>query len=463
MLAMFAIAAGILVWGFSGGDGGSTSAKGGDGPIVNGASGGTRIADADVSALADEMTAGFKAKDFAAYAAAFQMSPQDRAAQQQLFDNWQLVPFSRFEIVALDFNARAFDSGGGKVQTKAEVAMVHTFDGADLTAVSEAYELDLVKAGPKAKVQVVGIKGVDSGGSLYPQLWDRGPIHVAVADRAIVLGSAADAGLIDSRVALISAGAGQALDELAGSDPRPLPRKVVVSVPGEGKDAYDVYQGDSPDRFIEARGMALDQLNAPYDDIEGNPIDSGSDELDTFEGAGRVALDRKAVADGGLELAAVAKHETTHLVQFAWQATNTDTQEAFDKGEDTWATSDLPRWMTEGFADYVSRGYLADATRSYEYAGALAAARKPGFKGMPKGTDDFYDAPLEEVNARYGLGMSAFMYVEATKGRDVAVKWGHALFNAPSLKAVDRTYSEVLGTTPQAFEAAWSSWLRGRA
>ena len=59
------------------------------------------------------------------------------------------------------------------------------------------------------------------------------------------------------------------------------------------------------------------------------------------------------------------------------------------------------------------------------------------------------------MSARYGLGMTAFMYVEATKGRDVALRWGHAVFNAPSLKAVDRTPVPSFIAT-----GMWKSYVR---
>jgi hypothetical protein len=453
-------AVGILVWGFSGG-----SSSGADPaerrPIVNAASGGTRIADADVAALAREMTAGLQAGDFDAYAASFDLDLNELAHQRMVFDNLEQLPLSRKEVVALDFNGRAFDSAGKRVRTKAEVALVHQFDGADLTAVSEAYELDLVRSGPKADVRVVGMKGEDSGATLYPQPWDLGPIHVVAAERAIVIGTAEDAALLDTHAAAISDGAGSALDELSQVDPRPFPRRVVVAVPGTGKDAYSVFLGSSPNKVVEAAGVAVDQLSAPYEDIEGNRIESGDN--DSFQGAGRISLDRVYVGRGGAFLTELSRHETTHLAQYVWRAGNSDKELAYEQGENTWAIDDLPRWMIEGFADYVGNGYLG-AVGSGEYRLALAAARRPGFAGLPHGgPQSFYEGSLDDVNARYGLGMTAFMYVEATRGRPTALSWAHALFHAPSLEAVDRTYADVLQTTPAAFEAAWSSWLRSQA
>lgn len=467
MIAMLVAAAGIVGVTLAGsGDSvasvDTTTTTTDDGPIVQGASGGTRIADADIAAIAHGMTEGLAANDFATYSAAFDLGPDAIAQQQLLFDNLEKLPLSRLEMVALEFNGRAFNSSGGTVETTAEVAMVHQFEGADPYAVSEAYELDLVRDGPEDEVRVVAMRGAEAGGSLYPQPWDLGPIHVVDAERAVVIGSIEDRELLEQRAGAISAGAGAAIDELSGIDPRPLPPRVVVVVPGPGKTAGDVFFGESGSSIEEIAGVAADQLTAPYDDIEGNPIDAGNE--DTFEGAGRIAIDRQYVGEGGDFLNVVSRHETTHLIQYAWQPGREAQQAAFDAGENTWAVDELPRWMTEGFAEYIGQGYAVGGARSGEYRLALEAARRSSFDGLPKGDpSSFYEGSSEDRNARYGLGMTAFMYVEDTRGRDVAVRWAQALFSAPSLEGVERTYADVLGTTSGELEAAWSAWLRARA
>lgn len=467
MIAMLVAAAGIVGVTLAGsGDSAAsddtTTTTSSDGPIVQGASGGTRIADADIAAIASAMTEGLAANDFTTYAGAFAMEPDALAQQQQLFDNLELLPLSRLEMVALDFNGRAFDSSGGRVETTAEVAMVHQFDGADPAAVSEAYELELVRDAPDDPVRVVAMRGLDTGAALYPQPWDFGPIHVVSAERAIVIGAAEDRAVLEDRAAAISAGAGAAIDELAGIDPRPLPPRVVVVVPGPGKKATDVFFGDDGSSIVEAAGIAANQLTAPYDDIEGNPINAGGE--DTLEGAGRIAIDREHVGEGGEFLTVVSRHETAHLIQYRWQPGREALQTSFDAGENTWAVDELPRWMTEGFAEYIGQGYAAGGARSGEHRLALEAAGRSGFEGLPTGdAGAFYEGSNEDVNARYGLGLTTFMYVEETRGRDVAVRWAHALFNAPSLEGVERAYVDALGTTSAEFQAAWSAWIRARA
>ncbi|MEO6628772.1 MAG: hypothetical protein ABIP03_09415 [Aquihabitans sp.] len=429
------------------------------GPNVIEASGGTRILPADVGAIAAEMTEGLTSGDFERYSASFAMSAEDEAAQRLIFDNLRKVPMTRQDMVALKFERRAYNSSGGEVATVAAVGLIHQIDGADPRAIGQRYGLSLVKKGPEAPVQVVKIGEPDiRGASMYPQPWDLGPLHVITTERSVILGAKEDAALLDAAAPLINAGAARALDGLArqGVD---IPRRVVVAVPGADESIDSLYSIQDNLIVSEASGVALDQITAPMFDIEDKEI-AGHD-TDNFHGAGRIVISRGTVEGRGARLTEVAAHETAHLVQFLWRPTLSESQTAFEAGEYT--VDDIPRWMTEGFGDYVGNNFLPGATASDEYRLAIAAARSGGVELHKGDVESFYRGGLTAVNTRYGLGMTAFMYIEDTKGRDGALNWAFAAFHAPSAEALVRIYRDHLGTTPAEFEAAWSSWLRARA
>jgi hypothetical protein len=406
------------------------------------------------------MSDGLASGDFEAYSASFALSPENEAQQREIFANLQSVPFSRKDVVALEFDKRAYDSSGGEVATTAAVSLVHQIEGADLLAVGQRYGLSLVKEDPDAPVVVVAVGEPDySGASLYPQPWDLGPMHVAATERAVIFGAAEDAAMIDAAAPLVDAGAGEALDGLGGQGVS-LPRRVVVAIPG-ADETIDSFYDDQSTVITEASGVAIDQMTAPFTDIEGNEI-AGHDS-DTYEGAGRIVISRGTAEAGGQRLREVAAHETAHLVQFAWRPTNSQSEAAHQAGEDAVMIEGTPRWMTEGFADYAGHGYGPGAAGSDEYRWALQAARNGGAELHKGDARSFYEGGPEAVAQRYGLGMTAFMYVEETRGRDVALRWGFSLFNAPSTEALGRTYTDHLGTSAAEFEAAWSAWLRGRA
>ncbi|MGW3357914.1 hypothetical protein ACWDFL_21180 [Streptomyces bungoensis] len=256
------------------------------------------------------------------------------------------------------------------------------------------------------------------------QLWDQGAVTAVAGAHSLVLGTGRSAGDLRAYVRL----ADRAVPAVSGVWGTGWARRVVVLVPHT------------------LNGMAA-LLGSPAANYRGiAAVTTGE-----VGGAGKAPADRVVVNPeayavlGGLGKQVVLTHETTHV------ATRADT------------TAATPLWLSEGFADWI--GYLGTGRTPQEAAPELARAVQDGQvpTALPTDKDFGFSGDPTRLAQAYEGGWLAC--------RMIAAHWGQprlgAFYRAVGAHgtrpgAVEDALKKVLGTTPQAFTAAWRDYVRAQ-
>jgi hypothetical protein len=147
---------------------------------------------------------------------------------------------------------------------------------------------------------------------------------------------------------------------------------------------------------------------------------------------------------GSLGVTAVLTHELTHV------ATRKDT------GDNT------PKWLSEGFADYV--GYLRLDLSATEIAPELTervvAGKVPA--GLPTGRQ--FNGANPNISIAYEGGWMACRYIAAHFGQPRLVRFykavGASVFTSP--RSANDALRRVLHLSPARFVANWHAYLRAQ-
>jgi hypothetical protein len=211
---------------------------------------------------------------------------------------------------------------------------------------------------------------------------------------------------------VVGSGVRTVRDALPGWDGR-----VVVEVPG------------SPERFARATGLASSSARGIA------AVTTSSAVADLDGGPERVVVNARVYAPlGGVGQRIVMAHELTHVAVGA-------------------ASSSMPLWLSEGYADYV-------ALRRSEVSVRVLAAqirslvRREGPPRALPGPDEF-DGGNADVGAWYEASWLAARLIAATYGEDALDGFYR---RADADGGTDRAFRE-LGTTQRAFTAAWRDEL----
>lgn len=193
--------------------------------------------------------------------------------------------------------------------------------------------------------------------------------------------------------------------------------RVVVEVPG------------SPERFARATGLASSSARGIA------AVTTSSAVADLAGGPERVVVNARVYAPlGGVGQRIVMAHELTHVAVGA-------------------ASSAMPLWLSEGYADYVAlRG--SDVSVRVLAAQIRSLVRREGAPRALPGPEEF-DGGNADVGAWYEASWLAARLVAATYGEDTLDDFYR---RADADGGTDRAFRE-LGTTEREFTAAWRSEL----
>ena len=283
------------------------------------------------------------------------------------------------------------------------------------------------------------VGGTDAGPQ-QPDLWDLGPVTVARGTRSVVV-AAAGSQLPQARTAAEADAAAARVDAVWG---RGWPRTAVVFIPRDAKGMATLLGRSST--------AGLDQLAAvTTGESGGGAVRSSGDRivLNPVGFAGLTPTGRSAVLS----------HELTHV---ATRATSRVTP---------------PRWVDEGFADYVA--YLGTSLRPRDLAADVlnSPATLRALHDLP--SDQQFDPTTDRVGAAYAEAWLAMRFVALDGGSARAVDFYRVATGLPALRTwprgqlpptprppttgLERACVEVLGYVEPSFVRRWVAYVRAVA
>lgn len=382
------------------------------------------------------------ARDRAAWLATVDPAATDFAARQaEVFDNLAQVPFEewRYEFAGdgPSLSKERLELLGQDAWV-ARVVLAYRLADADQADVRREEYLTLTQREGRWLV------ADNADGGTTTELWDLGPVQVVRGDRSLVLGTA-DVETLEQYVSEVDAAAVR-VDDVWGTE---WPRTVVVQVPRD--------QAEMGQLLLREDEAGLEQIAA---------VTTGELGLDQpGTSADRVIVNPSGFAQlGPLGREVVLTHEITHV---ATRATT---------------TSDVPIWLSEGFADYVAYAGTG-LSREVVAADVLDLVREGnGPVALPVGSD--FDPNVTEIAAAYSGSWLAAELIARTYGDKALVAFYRAVAGgfepeegtasgagpqtgnaadptAPTASAsvVEVAFTQVLGTDQAAFEQAWVAYL----
>jgi hypothetical protein len=292
------------------------------------------------------------------------------------------------------------------------VTMQYKVEGVDSKAVAVPWVP--IVAPVDGRWLIVGeASGKDLPFGLNGQAWDAGPITVVRGRRVVAVLSADDA----DRGSFLLQLAEAALDRVAAVRNGGWDGKVLVTAVQEQR-IFDTYFADSPERVAEVAAIAV-----PYYD---RVLDwhSGGHYATT-----RIVFNPQELTAQPQELGHDLTHEFTHAAM----------------GPVT--TGYTPRWLVEGFAEYVA--YKSQPVSASGLKRVLGEVRTEA--GLPP-DDTFYDDPHNYLAGWMACKMIAEKYGEAK-----LVTLYEAYQNPVT---ASKALGDVLGTSPEQLNADWRAYVQ---
>jgi hypothetical protein len=364
-------------------------------------------------------------------------SPGLRKRQAAWFDNLADVPLSSWDhkLVATDREpprpGRA--SGLSPAAFTATVQVEYRLAGHDPVPQRFAQQLTfdqrdgrwLIAGDPagSAMAALSEAAGGSAGASQPPQLWDFGPVRTVPARHGLVLGLAAQQALREYAREIDSA-----VPAVADVWPGEWSRRVVLIAPRTDEQLAALL-GGQPTQYSRLAAITRGELGTSEDRAPADRVFVNPNAFSRLSPVGRQVI---------------MAHEITHV------ATRADTK--------PWT----PKWLSEGFADYV--GYrnsgLATPVVAQELAADVRRGRLPAvlppdeaFHGTRRDLPQVYEASwlaCRLIAQRYGE--------RALTGFYRAVAQRHVDGRANGI--VDRAFRERLGSTQERFTAEWRAYIQ---
>ncbi len=264
-----------------------------------------------------------------------------------------------------------------------------------------------------------------TGGASWTGPWDYGRLVAVRGVASLVLGHPAESASLPRIAAAVDA-AVPAVTEVWG---RGWSRRVAVLVPDSERELA---------ALVGAAGVALSDISAvAVSDAQGPDGGTPSGQRLVLNPA---ALDRLSSTGLGI----VIRHEVTHIATAASTGPSS------------------PRWLVEGFADYVANAGSGQSVHAAapELRAEVARGDLPG--ALP------VDAAFAPGGARlpqvYEQSWLACRLVAARVGPAGLVRFYRLVATSPDSPpvAVAAALRATLGESPAAFTAQWRSYLRGQ-
>ena len=337
-------------------------------------------------------------------------APDDKAAARSLgyiFDNVNELRIDDLSMRFVDENAGRVSASAGSEAFVADVELSWRIDGFD-EGISQM-EVSMTLAESRGGAAFVSAEG--DYGNRAP-LWLLDDLAVRQSRNALVM--VADQAEADRFLALA--------DRAVADVKKVLPRwrgRLVVEVP-ESQDQLN--------RTLAANEDAYDAIAAITTTVDGSLSPSSPTHISVNPPVfGKLG-------DDGAQI--VMSHEATHVATDA-------------------ATSSMPVWLLEGFADYVALAHV-DLPVSVTASQILRDVRNDGPPEALPGGDNF-DPANQDLGAVYESAWLACRFLAEEYGeRDLI-----AFYNAVEQdSSVSEAFSRILNTTEQRFTRGWQGYLR---
>jgi hypothetical protein len=346
-----------------------------------------------------------------------------RAAQATWFDNLSAVPFSAW---SLTLGSRA----SGVVPQAARDLAGRITGGSFAAEVDTAYRIAGYDNADQRYDRVYTLTPRDGrwyvSGSFDPadtpvhrELWDVGKVHVLAAGHGLILGLEPSSALrtyataVDRAVPRVDAvwGTGWA-------------RQVLVEVT-RTEDEMSAVLGGAPSAYRQLAAVTRGELGS----VEGSSA------------AERIIVNPKAyreLSDVGRQV--IMGHEITHV------AARERTQ--------PWT----PRWLAEGFADYV--GYRESGLSVRVIAQELAGDVRGGYLPDELPTDADFAATNDTLAQSYEMSWLACRLIAERYGEANLVDFYRAVGGPGGGTELDKAFTDVLDTSSADFTRRWRDYVR---
>jgi hypothetical protein len=256
-------------------------------------------------------------------------------------------------------------------------------------------------------------------------LWNFAPVHVIRRPDVLVLGPASELPTMSAVADVVTA----SIPKVTAVWGRHWARKAVVLVPSSQHEMALI----ASDRDDLSQIAAL--TSAEVRQTNGHPAPVG-DRI-TINPANWPKL-------GPIGASVVLTHELTHVATRA--ATGSQT----------------PKWLSEGFAEYVGfrTAPVSVGLAAAQLARRVAAGRVPS--RLP--SDHAFRGSATDLGVRYQAAWLACRYIAEHYGQSTLVRFYRAVGTSPqdTAMAIRSAMSSVLHTTPSQFDAAWRVYLRAQ-
>lgn len=357
-------------------------------------------------------------------------APEFVDRQARLFDALAEVPLASWTYDLDPFRERpadpALDERYGTEWWAPDVQLRYALDGFDAEPTFAPQRPTFVRSG--ASWLLAADDDFEAAGEPSVRgLWDFGPVVVHRSEHALVLGHPGSRELLPELGAEVDA----AVPRIDAVWQQEWSRAVVVLVPDDTTE-LDRLLGGSTD-LTSIAAVATAEL-----------VDRSDDGGDSFTPVGdRVIVNPPNFATlGRLGRQVVMTHEVLHVT--TRRATGPDT----------------PTWLAEGLADYV--GYLDTdvpvETAARALTDAVRAGRVPD--ALPADFDFLGGDP--DITQSYESSWLAFRLLVDTYGLEASMRFYRAVGasrDAGAPAAAETAFATELGTTTQAFTAAWREYL----
>jgi hypothetical protein len=380
---------------------------------------------ADIRALLRRRSAAIVDHDRAAFLAT--VDPAETGfyrSQGEMFDNLAPVRFASWSYsigAGGILDLAELNHYGAPVWAPASFALHYRIAGFDKTATDELqYPTFVRRSGRWYLASLSDLSG--RGDVSATDLWDYAPVNVVRRRSVLVLGSSTVIG---------------AMTELADQVQTSIPRvtavwgphwaqRVVIIFPSSQREMA-LLTGDTGDLNQIAAVTSAEVSGAP-----GRPRPKGD----------RVTINPRTWSQVGPGFAVVVlTHELTHV------ASESDTG------------SQTPRWLIEGFADYVGfhDTHLEASSIAAELARAVHAGQLP--KQLPSNAD--FDGSSPVLSQAYQMGWLACRYIARTYGQPTLVRFYRAVGTSRhgTTRAVGDALHRLLGLTLSQFTARWRHYV----
>lgn len=342
-----------------------------------------------------------------------------RAAQGHLFDNLTRLPLAQWEytIVPKTGSSPRHPARSSANVWTPHVKLTYRLAGFDEGAVTASRHMTVVY-GQR------GWRITDVRDSADPRMWDLGEIRVVRKDQAMVVG-------VDTprrELRGIAREVDRAMPVVSDVWGRDWARSAVVLVPSTQQQADAL----SPDE------ESLDQITAVA------TVGSGPSGVPPPGSGDRIIVNPANFSHlSSLGRRVVLRHELTHVATRGF----TDT--------------DVPMWLTEGFADYV--GYVGVDLPPQSVARKLSTSLRSG--NLPErlpARGDFAETS-GNLTRSYESAWLACKLIQQRYGEQRLVRLYRMMGSDQDASSTDvrrRSMRRVLGMTRQEFTSAWRSYVR---